>query len=285
MRKLIFLTLLLSVALLFVSCQGDTDTQAEVTTGNKETVAETVTTADVTSAEETVDEIISTTEYDTGIDEDVTVTDDKNSEIISIPEYDTVINEPLPDKTIEVRNIDRLNEMRKMLTCDDESQWNQYIESVSDCGIESKDDILTFVKLIDALPQISILDGDITWIYFSHGISEDTGKETTVVYITTKAKNGDWTRIEYVLSITDVSKKISDEIESIGDNSVLNNFVKSLDGDLTLYIETREPHPSDKGTMIQWVGHAKGIFTRIYYYTSNPSDINADNLFGNIQFE
>ena len=62
MKKTIFFMLLLSFAILFVSCQGDTDTQAEVTTGNKETVAETVTTSEVTSDEEIVTTKITTDE-------------------------------------------------------------------------------------------------------------------------------------------------------------------------------------------------------------------------------
>ena len=68
MKKLIFLTLFLSVAILFVSCQGDTDTQIEETTGNEEIVAETVSNAELTSDEEIVLETVTTT-----------------SELISIP--------------------------------------------------------------------------------------------------------------------------------------------------------------------------------------------------------
>ena len=200
-------------------------------------------------------------------------------------EHNTVLNDMLPSKSIEIYSIEKLNEMRDMLSCNDEVQLGEYIKSVADCGIQNKDDLFSFVKLIDSLPQMSILEGNITWIRFSHSISEDTGKETDVVYVTTKSENGDWTRIEYVLSITDVSRKISEERELIGDNSVLNNTVKSADGNLTLYIETRKPHPSDEGTMILWIGEVKGIFTMIHYYTGNSSNVNTDNLFGNIQFE
>ena len=62
MKKIVFLVLLLSVVLLFVSCQGDTNAQPEETTGNEETVAETVTIAEVTSAEETIAETVTIAE-------------------------------------------------------------------------------------------------------------------------------------------------------------------------------------------------------------------------------
>ena len=192
-------------------------------------------------------------------------------------------SEPLPSQSIEVQGLEKLNEMREMLLCDDETRLEQYIQSVANSGVQSKDDLFAFVKIIDSLPQIPILDGNITWICFSHTISEDTGKETTVVYVTTEAANGDWTRVEYVLSVTDISRKILDEKASVGEDSILISPVKNSDGKLTLHIETRNPHPSGKGTMIQWIGEADGIFTRIYYFTNNPGDVETGSLFNNIQ--
>ena len=194
----------------------------------------------------------------------------------------TFTAEPLPSQSIEIQSLEKLNEMREMLSCDDETRLEQYIQSVSDSGVQSKDDLVAFVKIIDSLPQISLLDGNVTWICFSHSISEDTGKEANVVYITTEASNGDWTRVEYVLSVTDVSRKISDEKISVGEASVLNTPIQSPNGKLTIHIETRSPHPSGNGTMIQWVAEADGIFTRIYYFTNSTGDVDTENIFGNI---
>lgn len=201
---------------------------------------------------------------------------------------DTITNpsaasEPLPSQSIEIRGIEKLNEMRDMLSCDDSTQVDSYIQSMANSGVQSKEELLAFVKIMDSLPMIPVLDGNITWIRFSHSISEDTGKDTNVVYITTEAANGDWTRVEYVLSVTDVSQKISEEKVSIGENCTLNPPVKNAEGNLTLYAEARNPHSSGKGTMIQWIGDVDGIFTRIYYFTSTPEDVEAGSLFNNIQ--
>lgn len=195
----------------------------------------------------------------------------------------TPIEDPLPSQSIEISGLEKFNEMKAMLADNDEAQLEQYIQSIANSGIQSKDDMTAFVKLLDFLPQISVLDGNVTSIRFSHTVSEDTGKETNVVYITTEAANGEWTRVEYVLSVTDVTQKISDEKMSIGESSLLTSAVKNSDGKLTLHIETRKPHQSGTGTLIQWVGEANGIFTRIFYYTNDSDNIKADNLFSNIQ--
>ena len=191
--------------------------------------------------------------------------------------------DPLPSQSVEIQGLDKLNEMREMVSCTDETQSSQYIQSIANCGILSKEDLIAFVDLIDSLPNISILDGNITSIRFSHNISKDTGNETNVVYVTTEAGDGEWTRVEYVLSVTDVSEKISEEKISTGENSLLTSSVSNPDGKLTLHTETREPHPSGEGTMIQWAGEADGIFTRIYYYTYNSGAVNTDNILSNIQ--
>ena len=215
---------------------------------------------------------------------DTNIKTDPAEQTSSEPNSDNPLTkDPPPSQTIEIQGLEKLNEMRKMVACGDETQLGQYVQSVADSGIQSKDDLIAFVKLIDALPHISVLDGSVTWICFSHSISEDTGKETNVVYVTTEATDGDWMRVEYVLSVADVSKKILDEKIQVGEESLLSSAVTSADGKLTFHIEMRSLHPSGRGTMIQWVGEADGIFTRIFYYTDNESDVKTEELFGALE--
>ncbi|MBR2020495.1 MAG: hypothetical protein IKA05_08875 [Clostridia bacterium] len=208
---------------------------------------------------------------------------ENNSDEQMTSNSDMDIEDPHEIKRFEVRNLETLNEMRDMLSCNDETRLEQYIQGIAKSGVQSKEDLFSFIKIIDSMPQIPILDGNIVWICFSHGISRDTGKVTTVVYVSTEAANGDWTRVEYVLSVADVSQRLSDEKELIGKGSVLNSPVKNSDGNLTVHMETRNPHPSGNGTMIQWVGEVDGIFTRIFYFTNNTGDVEVENLFHNIQ--
>ena len=130
MKKTTFLLLLLSVALLFISCEGDTNTQPEATIGNEETVAETVTTTEVTSDEETVAETVTTAEVTSDeetVEETVTtaeVTSDEETvaETVTTAEVtsdeETVITEqPIetdevtePDTSIKVEETSQVSE-------------------------------------------------------------------------------------------------------------------------------------------------------------------------------
>ena len=189
----------------------------------------------------------------------------------------------LPSQTIEVRSLEDFNKMKEMSVCNDEALLQQYFQSFTFARPQSKEDLSAFVNLIDTTPIIPILDGNVVWICFSRDISRDTGKETTVVHISTEAANGDWTRVEYLLSATDVSKKISEEKILVSENSILKSPIKNSDGNLTLHTETREPHPSGNGTMIEWFGEVEGIFVRIYYFTNAPENVNTEDLFNDLQ--
>jgi len=275
--KRIIICIILVLSVLFGGCQN-VDVQ-ESSLEQSDTNIETDP-AEQTSSEPNLDN--SPTEG--SLSSDTNIETDPAEQTSSEPNSDNPLTEdPLPSQTIEIQGLEKLNEMRKMVACGDETQLGQYVQSVADSGIQSKDDLIAFVKLIDALPHISVLDGSVTWIRFSHSISEDTGKETNVVYVTTEATDGDWMRVEYVLSVTDVSKKILDEKIQVGEESLLRSAVTSADGKLTFHIEMRSLHPSGRGTMIQWVGEADGIFTRIFYYTDNESDVKTEELFGALE--
>lgn len=196
--------------------------------------------------------------------------------------YESIIQDPLPSRTIEIPNLEKFNEMKQIAECDDEKRLEQYILSISNSGIQSRNDLLSFVKLIDSLPHIPISGKSISLIRFSRSTAQDTGKETIAVHILSEVTNGDWARVEYVLSVVDVSGKIAEEKALIDKSSTLLSPVKTADGSLTLHIETRNPHPSGKGTMIRWTGEVAGIFMRIYYYTENAGDIKAEQLFGSM---
>ena len=153
MKKIIFLTLLLSVALLFVSCQGDGDIQTEATTAaqetsvetaatsketsNEETAMKTVATSEATSAEKTIAETIATTEI---IE---TEEDEKTTEYIS--ESSTAagsVDDQYCPPNIGVYNFDSYEHMVAQLQ-DPNSEINQ---QKSKCGE-------MFITLTDAIAE------------------------------------------------------------------------------------------------------------------------------------
>lgn len=210
--------------------------------------------------------------------------DNSNQTANSDAPFSSVTGGDPSDEWMVIQSPAQLNELRAVIACDDAERWTQALQSTAVTKREnSKEELIAFVTLVDSLPQISILDKEFSKIMYGKGISEDTGKEYKVIYVITHADNGDWTRVEYILSITDVSRAIAEEKSVIGDNSLLSAAVSSADGKMTLYAETREPHPTESGTMIRWWGETQGIFTRIVYYTNHADEVNSENIASNMQ--
>ena len=115
MKKLVFLTLLLSVALLFVSCQVVSDTRTEKTTDDDKTVAETLNTDENTETADVIESTI-TTEADT-----------ESSEVTQKPEYTTSGPEPEPSPYIVLDSFDEI--IKFVCVCNgSEAEFNRYME-------------------------------------------------------------------------------------------------------------------------------------------------------------
>ena len=125
MKKLIFLTLLLSVALLFVSCQGDIDTKTEATANNEETSIETTETTQMSEETSSVEstsnsEEASSVESTSNAEETSSVEDISNTEETTLTQ-ETENNEPYEIKADDYTLIK--NENGCYLTFDDISKY------------------------------------------------------------------------------------------------------------------------------------------------------------------
>ena len=124
MKKLIFLTLIVSLALLFISCEGDTNAQTEVTTGSEETVAETVTTAETTTPKTTAE--LATTSEATSNEETVVetvttaeVTSDEETIVETVTTTETTVDETATTSvTIETEFEDKTTEYTSEIITD-----------------------------------------------------------------------------------------------------------------------------------------------------------------------
>ena len=184
-----------------------------------------------------------------------------------------VLGEPGP--SISVRSIAALEEMRKMISCTDEKELKQYLQSVEGGGANSKEDLEKFIKLVDAIPYIPLIDGDISWINCSSGISEDTGKQTSVLFVTTKSQSGEWIRFEYNLMAVDASATIDEKLSQMSETEILIKPIQSKDKKLTVYSESR-----DEQTIV-WTVNIDGVFARVIYHTNTPDEVNASDMFSN----
>lgn len=182
-------------------------------------------------------------------------------------------NEP-SDQTISVRSLDELNKMRKMILCNDEDTLRTYFQSIEGGSVNSKDDLIKFLSLIDSLPYLELIEGKIVWISYDKGVSEDTGTPYEFAYISSEASNGEWIRFEYNLSETDVSAKLKEE------KTVLSDPIRYADGMLTLYSKSTKNLSDRKGDIIRWVADIDGVLTNIVYYTLDEADV--EKVFNNI---
>lgn len=173
-----------------------------------------------------------------------------------------------PPYSIDVRGLDKLEEMRGMLAKSDE-ELNPYLDTIPGGGLNSREDLVNFLELLDSTPVLKLIDGEVTWI--CHYPEDD------VLYISTKAPNGDWVRLEYYLSMDP-----SEGVERFSsDKSTLSQPVKSQDERITVYSQVKEPHPSGTGETVEWALTLDDTFVYAVYYTISASDIEAETVFGN----
>ena len=189
--------------------------------------------------------------------------------------------EPGPGVDISVYSLDELDNMRKMVSSSNEEEWDDYMKSVSH-GKAKKEDFVYFLSLVDSIPYVRTIDGDITWLSYSSGQSVDTGKSYKVLYILTESPSGVWIRYEYVLSETNVSSRIEEVVRQKENESLITSPILSKDGKVTIVTETRHDHPSEPGVVILWNANVNGIYTVIYYYTPDADQVDASELFGKL---
>lgn len=192
-------------------------------------------------------------------------------------------NERLPNESINVRSIEELDYMRSMVSCTDQEMLTNYLMSVEGGGAHSKEDIEKFITIVDSIPMIELIDGDISWISYSKGRSSDTTNPYEVLYITTNSNGGDWVRLEYILSISDTSKEAILQSGKIAANSIVSKPISSEDERITLYSEIREQHVSGVGDMIKWIATIDGIYTNIVYYSTNENSVDASKIVAEVQ--
>ena len=191
------------------------------------------------------------------------------------------LQEPPLSISIDVDRMAELDKMREMISCTDEQVLNNYLKSLSGGGVRSLDDLILFVNVVDSLPILEIIDGEIIWISY---FFDDTDKEDDVVFISTKSANGDWVRVEYLINESNVGAEIKRR-EAAGEfrHSTIDTPIQSNDGRIQVYSEVREDHPSGIGYLINWNVVVDGILTRVVYYSENINDMHAESLFDDLK--
>ncbi len=199
------------------------------------------------------------------------------SEEISGDENDLVFISPDTIWGIDVRSIGELNEVRHKLSCSDE-EFNEYFGSRM-----TKENLAYFLDLVDSIPYVPIVDGDIIWISYCHERSIDSGKYVKSLIISTESENGEWTRLQYRFSVSDepdVDEPVTTPPPQ--DATVFTPPILSDDGEISVFAERRGDHPSGTGDFIEWYAHVDGIYTVIYYHVPDADLVDTSELFGKL---
>ena len=194
------------------------------------------------------------------------------------------LNHSEPPKSIGVRSLEQLDEMRMMSKHSDE-ELAAYLLGIEGGGADSREDIENFLDLIESLPVLELINGDIIWIAHSYEQTLLTGeKQDGVVYISTMSSNGDWTRIEYLLSVKDVSGELEKRrADGQFDQSTIFDAIQSKDGRVSVFSEIKEAHPSGTGDTVEWMLTVDDILVRVVYYTADSRDVQAASVFESVK--
>lgn len=188
-----------------------------------------------------------------------------------------------PNPSINIHSLEELEKMREMAESKDEEALNLYLRSVNGGGAHNREDLIAFLDLIDSLPILKLIDGQIVWINYEEGERPTTGEYYHSVIISTEAANGDCTMIEYQLSIDDIPARIERRktTEELAE-SILKTPLQTKDGRIKVYSEARKEHPSGIGDFITWILDLDGIYTGVIYYTKHADEVRANEVFQNV---
>ena len=202
------------------------------------------------------------------------------------PESENTKNENIesdyssPHIYIGVRSLDQLDEMRSMIDEKDDQKLNLYLLSVEGGGAKNREDLISFINLIDSIPIIKLIDGEIIWIAHYYNVSVPDEKKNGTLYVSTLSDNGDWTRIEYKLYETDVETEI--ELMQSKENGKTDLFI-SNDGKINVYYQTKQAHTSGTGDIYEWIASIDDKIAHVIYYTSNSNETAAFDMFDGIK--
>ena len=202
-------------------------------------------------------------------DTDGSIAMDQSKASNDLTENTDVYNEAPGEKSISVRSREELSEIRDLLYSKDEEK----LENILMQGY-TIEDMSTFLDVIDSIPYVMMIDGDITWASY-----HESSKPNKIFYVTTEAENGDWVRITYLLQLSYAEDPVAYVTETASkENSLISQPMESSDKRVTLLSEIRDKHPTYEGDYIEWWAIIDGIAASITYYSSDIDNIQTDTL-------
>lgn len=183
---------------------------------------------------------------------------------------------------ITVNSLEDVEQMRAMIACDDQAKVEAYLQTVQGsnaidgCSI-NKDTLVHFLALLDTVPYVELIDGEVTSIsYLYREYNPANIRESISVQI--QAENGDSVNLYYELSDVDVAGAIKQVKADTGLANLLWLPQRNQDGNVIFYVETREVLKDTSRDLIQWYAEVDGVYTYISYNTADASKVKTKAL-------
>ena len=182
------------------------------------------------------------------------------------------IEEPVYKYIKSCSSLEELEQMREIFFWEDKEKLKS---TLLHWGCFDLEELLPFLDVVDSIPYIDILDGDIIWLNYTEN---DTGS-SKVFSVAVTAENGDWVRIGYYLHTAEMEDSMSWATDAaLKRGATILEPMESHDKRVALISEIRDKHPSYEGDRIRWWGTVDGIATEITYYSTNIDKIKTEEL-------
>ncbi len=177
---------------------------------------------------------------------------------------------PLPNKNINVSALWELQEVRDIVAGKipfPEDGWR------FGSGVDTVEDLAAFLTLVDSLPYVELVLGNISDI--TH--ARDTKTEPGVVMVSEQEGSHTWARIEYNMEVSNIPA----EIEKVLKNTKakrLDEVAQNEDGTLKIYAELVEKYSPGSRMYYRWYGELKGLFVRVSYHIAGEDTVNVSEF-------
>ena len=203
------------------------------------------------------------------------------AEIDPTNDPDISVGEPYP--SITLRSLAELAELRQMSVNQNETELQAYLKKLEGQGAENRQDLLDFLALVDSIPVVQLMDGTVTFLSHQEGYWVSSGQYYNKVDLTLKKTTDDWIRLEYMLSVEDLSAKVAEIKTFSGFTELSLDIVIEATGDrLRVYGEKRIPNATGNGGKIRWFLAINGLYTEVVYHTADLRTVDTAQIFAGL---
>ncbi len=174
---------------------------------------------------------------------------------------------------ISVRSLSELETMRSMSTSSDTEAVQAYLLSLEGGGAQTQNDLKNFLTLVDKVPKLELLEGEITWISLQYSDTQ------AVLHISVTAESGDWFRTEYMLHLVDSNAQLN-WLQS-DSQALLDTPISAQNNRIRIYTQSVTAHENQPGYTTAWRLTVDEYCAFLYYYSDAASSASAAEIFQN----